>query len=50
MPVDASTGLFFSKCDAYVQKLKAKLDEWNATIDKLQVKAEQKEAEFKIGF
>jgi len=36
--------------DAYVQKLKAKLDEWNATIDKLQAKADQTEAESKIKY
>ena len=37
-----------SNRDAYVQKMKAKLDEWNATIDKLQAKADQAEAEAKI--
>jgi hypothetical protein len=36
--------------DAYVQKLKTKLDEWNATIDKLQAKADQAEAESKIEY
>ena len=33
--------------DAYVQKLKAKLDEWNADIDKLQAKAGQATADAK---
>ena len=33
------------KRDAYVQKMKAKLDEWNADIAKLEAKARQKEAE-----
>lgn len=36
--------------DAYVQKLKAKLDEWNAEIDILAAKAEQAEAEAKIEY
>ena len=36
--------------EAYVQKLKAKLDEWNATIDKLQEKADQAEAGAKIAY
>ena len=31
--------------DAYVQKLHAKLDEWNAEIDKLKVKADKAEAD-----
>lgn len=39
-----------SNRDAYVQKLKTKLDEWNATIDKLQAKADQAEAETKIAY
>jgi uncharacterized coiled-coil DUF342 family protein len=30
--------------DAYVQKLHAKLDEWNAEIDKLKAKADQAQA------
>jgi predicted nuclease with TOPRIM domain len=38
------------KRDAYVQKLKAKLDEWNAEIDMLAAKADQAEAEAKIGY
>jgi len=36
--------------DAYVQKLKAKLDEWNATLEKLQAQAAQTEAESKIEY
>jgi len=32
-----------SKRDAYIQKLHAKIDEWNADIDKLAVKAQQAE-------
>jgi hypothetical protein len=36
------------KRDAYVEKLKAKLDEWNAEIDKLQAKADQASAEAEI--
>jgi len=31
--------------DAYVEKMKAKLDEWNADIAKLEAKARQKEAD-----
>ena len=31
--------------DAYVQKVKAKLDEWNAEIDRLEAQARQKEAD-----
>jgi predicted RNase H-like nuclease (RuvC/YqgF family) len=38
------------KRDAYVQQLKAKLDEWNAEIDKLQAKADQAEAGAKIEY
>jgi uncharacterized coiled-coil DUF342 family protein len=38
------------KRDAYVQKLRAKLDEWNAEIDKLAAKADQAEAEAKIEY
>lgn len=34
-----------SKRDTYVQQLHAKLDEWNANIDKLTVKANQVEAD-----
>ncbi|MDZ7700370.1 MAG: hypothetical protein U5R49_26725 [Deltaproteobacteria bacterium] len=36
--------------DAYVQKLKAKMDEWNAEIDKLEAKADQADAESKIEY
>jgi uncharacterized coiled-coil DUF342 family protein len=36
--------------DAYVQKLHAKLDEWNAEIDKLKAKADQAEAESRIEY
>ena len=39
-----------SKKDAYVQKLHAKIDEWNADIDKLTAKASQVEAESKIEY
>jgi predicted nucleic acid-binding Zn-ribbon protein len=38
------------KRDAYVQKLKAKMDEWNADIDKLAAKADQANAETKIKY
>lgn len=38
------------KRDAYVQKLKAKMDEWNAEIDKLKARADQAEAEAKIEY
>ncbi|MFO7600364.1 MAG: hypothetical protein R6X27_11220 [Candidatus Desulfacyla sp.] len=36
--------------DAYVQKLKAILDEWNAEIDMLAAKADQAEADAKIEY
>ena len=39
-----------SKKDAYVQQLHAKIDEWNADIDKLTAKASQVEAESKIEY
>lgn len=39
-----------SKRDAYVQKLHAKIDEWNADIDKLKSKADQVEADSKIEY
>ncbi len=39
-----------AKRDAYVEKLKAQLDEWNADIDKLAAKAAQAEAEAKIEY
>jgi len=38
------------KRDAYVQKLKAQLDEWNADINKLEAKADQAEAQAKIEY
>jgi len=38
------------KRDAYAQKLKAKMDEWNAEIDKLAAKADQAEADVKIEY
>lgn len=38
------------KRDAYVQKLKARLDEWNAEIDRLAAKADQAEAESRIEY
>ena len=34
--------------EAYLEKLKAKLDEWNAEIDKLKAKAAQSKADAKI--
>ncbi|MCW8842631.1 MAG: hypothetical protein OQK00_04365 [Rhodobacteraceae bacterium] len=36
--------------DAYVQKLKAQMDEWSAQINKLKAKAESKEADAKIEY
>jgi len=36
--------------DAYVQKMQAKLDEWNAEIDKLKAKAAQAEADSRIEY
>ena len=36
--------------DAYVQKLHAKLDEWNAEIDKLKAKADKVEAETRLEY
>jgi len=38
------------KRDAYVQKLKAQLDEWNADINKLEAKSDQAEAGAKIEY
>lgn len=38
------------KKDAYVQKLKAKVDEWNADIDKLSAKADQAQADLKLRY
>jgi predicted nucleic acid-binding Zn-ribbon protein len=39
-----------AKRDAYVDKLKAQLDEWNADIDNLAAKAAQAEAEAKVEY
>ena len=36
--------------EAYVQKLHAKIDEWNADIDNLKAKADQLEADSKIEY
>lgn len=36
--------------DAYVQKMKAKLDEWNSEIDRIEAKVDQAEAESKIEY
>ena len=36
--------------DAYVQKLKAQIDEWNADITKLEAKAGQASADLKIKY
>jgi uncharacterized coiled-coil DUF342 family protein len=36
--------------DAYVQKMKAKLDEWNAELDKLSAKADAAEADAKLQY
>jgi uncharacterized coiled-coil DUF342 family protein len=38
------------KRDAYVQKMKARIDEWNAEIDKLAAKADQAGAEAKTAY
>ena len=38
------------KRDAYVQKLKAQLDEWNADINKLEAKADQAEVRARIEY
>ena|GEM_PF-262810 len=37
--------LMSEKRDAFVQKLKAKIDEWNAEIDRLSARADQAEVE-----
>lgn len=39
-----------SQKDAYIQKLQAKLDEWNTEIDKLKAKADQAEADAKLEY
>ena len=36
--------------EAYIQKLHAKIDEWNADIDRLKAKADQVEANSKIEY
>jgi SMC interacting uncharacterized protein involved in chromosome segregation len=36
--------------DAYVQKMKAKLDEWNAELEKLSAKADVAEANAKLKY
>ena len=36
--------------DAYVEKMKAKLDEWNADIAKLEAQAKQKEADARVSY
>jgi predicted nucleic acid-binding Zn-ribbon protein len=38
------------KRDAYVRKLKARIDEWNAEIDKLAANADHADAEAKIEY
>ncbi len=38
------------KRDALVQKVKARIDEWNAEIDRLQARAEQAEADARIEY
>jgi len=39
-----------SQKDQYIQKLHAKLDEWNAEIDKLKAKADQVETESRMEY
>jgi hypothetical protein len=36
--------------DAYVKKVQAKLDEWNAEIDKMEAKSRQKEADLQAAY
>ncbi len=36
--------------DAYVQEMKAKLDEWNAEVDRIQAKIDQADAETRIQY
>ena len=38
------------KRDVYIQKMKTKLDEWNAEIDKLEAKSRQVEADAKKAY
>jgi uncharacterized coiled-coil DUF342 family protein len=40
-PRDKEEIIMSEKRDAYVEKLKAKLDDWNAKIDKLEARAQQ---------
>ncbi len=39
-----------SQRDAYIEKLHAKIDEWNADIDKLMAKANQLEADSRMEY
>lgn len=39
-----------SNRDAYVEKMKAKIDEWNADIEKMEAKARGAEADAKIKY
>lgn len=39
-----------SKRDVYIQKLHAKIDEWNSDIEKLAAKAQQAEADARIEY
>ncbi len=36
--------------EAYTQKLKAKIDEWNAELDRLAAKADQADGEIKVRY
>jgi len=38
------------KRDAFVKKIKARIDEWNAEIDRLKARAEQAEADARIEY
>jgi uncharacterized coiled-coil DUF342 family protein len=50
MPENGAKGVKMSKKDEYIQKLHAKIDEWNADIDKLTAKANQAEADSRIEY
>mgnify|MGYP000314631334 CR=1 FL=1 len=39
-----------SNRDAYIEKMKARIDEWNADIAKLEARARQAEADMKIKY
>jgi len=39
-----------SKRDQYIDKIKAKLDQWNAEIDKMKAKVDEAEADTKIEY